>query len=95
MSGRQLNNLVHGNIILSEHPDSQINPNGVLVDSESTNNIFCNIDLVKNSQNIINHNILQLYCYGSYIDNTSKGELECFMFGLIQNYLLIYYYLAW
>ena len=70
MNNKQLKNIVQGNIILSQHPDSHLNPNWVLIDSESTDNLFCNPDLITNIQSTTDSEILQMYSSGDYLDNT-------------------------
>ena len=70
VSNKQLKELILGNMIFSQHPDSNININWVIFDSKSFDNIFCNPDLVTNVQSTTDGVMLQIYYSCGCLNNT-------------------------
>ena len=68
-----------GAIVLNQtHVQPHINPNWVLLDSESTEHIFRNRDLLTDVEPMTNGETLRLHSSGGYIDTKEKGKFGGF-----------------
>ena len=66
-------------ILLSQHIDkAYINPRWVLLDSESTDHIFCNNDLLTDVHSTTDGEYLRLHTSGGTLDSTQKGKFGGF-----------------
>ena len=58
--------------------DAYINPNWVLLNSESTDHIFCNRNLLTDVNEVTNGEYLRLHSSGGYLDTHRKGRFGDF-----------------
>jgi len=65
-------------ILLSQHSDAHINPNWVLLDSESTDHIFCNKSFLTDVSTTTDGESLRLHTSGGTLDTHQKGRLGGF-----------------
>ena len=61
------------NILLNQSIDTYINPRWVLLDSESTDHIFCNSELLTDIKTTSNCEYLRLHTSAGFIDTYEKG----------------------
>ena len=65
-------------MILSQHNEAYINPNWVLLDSESTDHIFCNENLLTDIEPNTDGNCPRVYFSGGHLDTQQKGKFGGF-----------------
>ena len=65
-------------VIPSRHNEDYINPNWVLLNSESTDHIFCNEKLLTFIKTTIDGECLRLYSSGGHLDTQQKGKFGGF-----------------
>ena len=59
---------------MNQHQSTNINPFWILLDSESTENIFCNKRFLTNLQSTMNGDVLRLESNGGYLESNQKGD---------------------
>ena len=76
---KEVRNLVfHSRILLNQNVNAHLNPNWVLLDSESTDHIFCNSDLLTKVHATTNGEFLKLHTSAGTIDTYKKGFFGSF-----------------
>ena len=75
----KLKSLLKNGVNLNQNNDSYINANWVLLDSETTDHIFCNKDLLTDIQPVTNGEALRLHSSGGHIDTQHKGQFRGFL----------------
>ena len=65
-------------VILSQHNEAYIKPNWVLLDSESTDHIFCKEKLLTYIKTTTDGNCLRLYSSGGHLGTHQKGKFRVF-----------------
>ena len=61
-------------IVLNQHDKAIINPRWILLDSESTEHVFCNIDLLSDVKTMTNGDVLRLHTSGGFFDTNQRGK---------------------
>ena len=78
-SNQEVSNFVsHSRILLTQNIDAHLNPNWVLLDSESTDHIFCNSDLLTDVKSTTDGEYLKLHTSAGTIDTHKKGRFGSF-----------------
>ena len=65
-------------MIISQHNEAYINPNWVLLNSESTDHIFCNEMILIDIKPTTNGKCLRLHSSWGYLDTQQKGKFVGF-----------------
>ena len=65
-------------VLLSQNSDAHINPNWVLLDSESTDHIFCNEKFLTDIKSTTDGESLRLHTSGGTLDTHQKGSFGGF-----------------
>ena len=63
---------------MNQHPETYINPNWILLDSESTDNIFSNLKFLTGVKATSDGEILRLHSSGGTLDTNQKGHFGGF-----------------
>ena len=61
-------------ILLNQHGEAHINPNWILLDSESSEYIFCNDRLVDNIRETTDGEVLRMHSNGGHLDTRTKAD---------------------
>jgi hypothetical protein len=76
---QEVSNFVcHSRILLNQNIDAHLNPNWVLLDSESTDHIFCNRDLLTDVKPTTDGEFLKLHTSAGTIDTHQRGLFGSF-----------------
>ena len=65
-------------VLLNQHSDAHINPNWVLLDSESTDHIFCNDKFLTDIKSTTDGESLRMHTSGGTLDTHQKGRFGGF-----------------
>ena len=65
-------------ILMNQHNISHINPNWILLDSESTDHIFCNAQFLTDVKTTTDGEMLRLHTSGGILDTYQKGHFGGF-----------------
>ena len=68
----------HGVVLNQQSENAYLNPNWVLLDSESTDHIFCSDRLVTEIESVTNGEFLRLHSTGGHLDTHQKGKFGGF-----------------
>ena len=77
-TGQQEVSFHRSGILLNQHSDTHINPNWVLLDSESTDHIFCNKSFLTDVGPTTDGESLRLHTSGGSLDTHQKGRFGGF-----------------
>ena len=61
-------------ILLNQHGEAHVNPNWILLDSESSEHIFCNKSLVDNVRETSDGEVLRMHSNGGHLDTRTKAD---------------------
>ncbi len=73
-AGEEVSLKNRGAILLNQHNISHINPNWILLDSESTDHIFCSAHFLTDVQTTTDGEMLRLHTSGGTLDTYQKGH---------------------
>ena len=63
-------------ILLNQHSDAHINPNWILLDSESTDHSFCNDKFLTDIRSTTDGESLRMHTSGGTLDTHQKGRFQ-------------------
>ena len=66
--------MLQSEILLNQHGDAYINPNWILLDSESNEHLFSNKKLVTNVRQTTNGEMLRMYSNGGFLDTSTNAN---------------------
>ena len=66
--------MLRSKILLNQHGDAYVNPNWILLDSESSKHLFSNERLVTNIWQTTNGKMLRMYSNGGSLDTSTKAS---------------------
>lgn len=75
----KLKSFLKNGVNLNQNNDSYINPNWVLLNSETTDHIFCNKYLLTDIQPVTDEEALRMHSSGGHIDTQHKGRFGGFL----------------
>ena len=75
--------MYHSRILLNQNINAYLNPNWILLDSESMDHIFCNHDLLIDVKPTTNREILKLYASTGTINTYQRVFLAFSIYGII------------
>ena len=70
--------LCHGIVLNQQSENAYLNPNWVLLNSESMDHIFCSDQLVTDIVSVMNGEFLRLHLSGGHLDTHQKGRFGGF-----------------
>ena len=65
---------VKSELLLNQHGEAYINPNWILLDSESSEHLFCNDKLVSDVKETTDGEVLRMHSNGGYLDTRLKAN---------------------
>ena len=71
---QEVSSIQRAGILLNQYNDSHINPSWILLDSCSTDHIFCNEEFLTDIEPTTDGEMLRLHTSGGSLDSTQKGK---------------------